>query len=238
VEVASRAEKASSLKIALTRYGRREIVLATIAAAVAVGVLAWLYAPAVVLPAAIWVWVLWFFRDPDRRVPSEQDVLVSPADGRVADITPVGMASELGQPGVKIGIFMSIFDVHVNRSPAKACVESVVYRPGGFLDARNPAAGERNESATIRLTCQRGRASYPLIVRQVAGLIARRIVTDVTIGRELHAGQRIGMIKFGSRVELIAPVELAEHLRVAQGQKVRAGETVLLAASGRTDHGF
>jgi len=231
-------KKAFGLKIAITRYGRREIILATIAFAVAVGVLAWVYAPAIVLPVAAWIWMLWFFRDPERHVPSEQDILVSPADGRVADITPVGMASELGQPGVKIGIFMNIFDVHVNRSPAKARVESVVYQPGRFLDARDPAAGAQNESATIHLTCKRGEASYPLIVRQVGGLIARRIVTDVTIGRELQAGQRIGMIKFGSRVELIAPTELAEQVRIVQGQKVRAGETILLAASGRTDHGL
>ena len=106
---------------------------------------------------------------------------------------------------MKIGVFMSVFDVHVNRSPAAARVESVTYRPGGFLDARDPAAGERNESATIRLVCRRGRESHPVVVRQVAGLIARRIVTDVKIGQDLAAGQRIGMIKFGSRVELIAP---------------------------------
>jgi phosphatidylserine decarboxylase len=206
-------------------------------AVVAVVALGWLFVPAVVLPLAAWFWVMWFFRDPVRAVPSEPGVLLSPADGQVRDITPVGADSELGRGGVKIGIFMSVFDVHVNRSPAEARVESVVYRPGVFLDARDPAASERNESATLRLMCRQGQASYPVVVRQVAGVIARRIVTDVAIGQELAAGQRIGMIKFGSRVELIVPSELAGEIRVVRGQKVRAGETVLVA-TGRTNDGL
>jgi phosphatidylserine decarboxylase len=201
-------------------------------------VVGWLFLPAVVLPLIVWFGAMWFFRDPDRRAPNEPGVLLSPADGRVRDVTPVRADSELGRCGVKIGIFMSLFDVHVNRSPAGARVESVVYRPGVFLDARHLAASERNESATIRLICRQGQASYPLIVRQVAGWIARRIVTDVAIGQELTAGQRIGMIKFGSRVELIVPVELAGEIRIVRGQKVRAGETVLVAAARRMNDGL
>ena len=225
------------MKNILTKYGRREIVLATLIAAVAGGALGWLFFPAAIVPAAAWVWVLWFFRDPRRTAPEEEGVLVSPADGRVSDITPVGADSELGREGVRIGVFMSVFDVHVNRSPAAGRVESVTYRPGGFLDARDPAAGERNESATIRLACRRAGAEHPVIVRQVAGLIARRIVTDVKIGQELSAGQRIGMIKFGSRVELVAPKELAAAVRVAVGQRVRAGETVMAAAERSVSDG-
>ncbi len=221
----------------LTSYGRREIALATMAGVVAAVAVGWLFVPATVLPLAVWFWVVWFFRDPNRRAPSEPGILLSPADGHVRDITPVGADSELGRAGVKIGIFMSVFDVHVNRCPTEARVESVIYRPGVFLDARDPAASERNESATLRLICQQGQASHPVIVRQVAGLIARRIVTDVAIGQELAAGQRIGMIKFGSRVELIVPTELAGEIRVSQGQKVRAGETVLVAAAQRTNDG-
>ncbi len=221
------------VKSIITKYGRREIALATILAAAVAAGLAWLFVPAMVVPVLAWLGVLWFFRDPDRTAPGEDGVFVSPADGRVTDITQVTADSELGRAGVKVGVFMSIFDVHVNRSPCAARVESVAYRPGSFLDARAPAASEQNESATIRLVCQQGGGSYPVVVRQVAGLIARRIVTDVKIGQDLTPGQRLGMVKFGSRVELIAPAELAAEVRVVQGQKVRAGQTVLLSAPRR-----
>jgi phosphatidylserine decarboxylase len=225
------------MKGIFAKYGWREIALATVVSAVVAAGLGWLFVPAAAVPVAAWLVVLWFFRDPDRTAPAEDGVLVSPADGRVTDITPVGPDSELGQAGVKIGVFMSVFDVHVNRSPAAARVESVTYRPGGFLDARDPAAGERNESATIRLVCRRDGQALPVVVRQVAGLIARRIVTDVKIGQDLAIAQRIGMIKFGSRVELIAPTELAGEVRVKPHQKVRAGETVLLSGPRRSGDG-
>ncbi|MCJ7543052.1 MAG: phosphatidylserine decarboxylase [Phycisphaerae bacterium] len=221
----------------ITKYGRREIALATVLAGAVAAAMGWLFAPAVVVPVAAWLAVLWFFRDPNRTAPAEDNVFVSPADGRVSDVTQVGSDSDLGRPGVRIGVFMSVFDVHVNRSPCAGRVESVTYCPGRFLDARDPAAGDQNESATIRLLCQRDGATHPVIVRQVAGLIARRIVTDVKIGQDLATGQRLGMIKFGSRVELIAPVELAGEVRVGPGQKVRAGQTVLLAARRRSSDG-
>jgi len=229
--------KHEGVKGLFAKYGRREIVLATVLAAAAAAGLAWLFVPAAAVPVAAWLAVLWFFRDPHRTIPDEDGVLVSPADGRVTDVTPVGADSELGRAGLKIGVFMSVFDVHVNRSPAAGRVESVTYRPGGFLDARDPAAGERNESATIRLACTRDGRALPVVVRQVAGLIARRIVTDVKIGQDLEIGQRIGMIKFGSRVELIAPTELAGEVRVKPHQKVRAGQTILLSGPRRSGHG-
>lgn len=217
------------MRIGLTRYGQREIILSTILLGVAATGLAWLFPPAGLVPLAAWLWVLWFFRDPDRGLPTGEGLLVSPADGTVSDITPVGPDSELGCEGTRIGIFMSVLDVHVNRSPARATVGSVTYRPGRFLDARDPAAAERNESATIRMTCRSGARTCSLVVRQVAGLIARRIVTDVKIGQELHAGERIGMIKFGSRVELLAARDLVGQVMVQVGQRVKAGQSVLIA---------
>lgn len=218
--------------IKFAKHGRRELVVATIVAGHLVGFSIFLFWPVAVVPLALWLLLLWFFRDPDRVAPNVPGVLISPADGHVSDITPIGSDSDLGRAGVKIGIFMSPFDVHVNRSPCEARVESVTRRKGVFLDARDPLASERNESAAIRLSCTRDGADYPLIVRQVAGLIARRIVTDLAPGQVLQPGQRIGMIKLGSRVELLAPNELASQVQVRLGQKVLAGETVLALAGG------
>jgi phosphatidylserine decarboxylase len=187
----------------------------------------WFLAPLVIV-VLLWGWVLWFFRDPDRTPAEGGGVLLSPADGHVADVTPVGPDSALGCSGVKIGIFMSVFDVHVNRSPGEARVVRTEHADGVYLDARDPDAAFRNESTTIHLIAEHGGREYPLVVRQIAGLIARRIVTDLREGQELAAGERIGMIKFGSRVELIVPDDPAREVRVRVGEKVRAGQTVLM----------
>lgn len=189
-----------------------------------VGVLT--FPPAALLPAAAWACVMLFFRDPPRR-PAEPDALLAPADGKVVDVSPVGADSMLGAEGVRIGIFMGLLDVHVNRSPLAGTVERITRRPGSHLDARSGEAAERNASATILLRCRWAGRSYPLLVRQIAGLVARRIVTDLRVGQQLAAAERIGMVKFGSRVELWVPVELAGELAVSVGQKVRAGRSVL-----------
>lgn len=229
------------MKIALTQYGRREIVLCSAlcaSALAAISAAAWKIHPAwsagLVAPGVLWAWVLWFFRDPQRTCPADAGLLIAPADGVVSDITPVGAQSPLGTEGVKIGIFMNVCNVHVNRSPENAQVLKVDHKKGLFLDARDPDAGEKNESATIYLSVpSEGGKQSPLVVRQVAGLIARRIVTDLTPTQVLKRGQRIGMIKFGSRVEVFAPLHLARRVLVSVGDKTRAGETVI-AASGET----
>jgi len=220
----------------LTKYGRRELIISTVAFVIVVAALGWLSRAVCpwaitlgVIPLAVWVWVLWFFRDPRRQGPDDPAMLVSPADGRVSDITPVGPDSPLGRDGLRVGVFMSVFSVHVNRSPAEAVVESVEHRDGAFLDARNPAASERNESATIRMTHVYGGVEYPIVVRQVAGLVARRIVTDLTQGRKLARGERIGMVKFGSRLELLVPRALVGEVCVQVGDRVLAGQTALIA---------
>lgn len=220
----------------LTRYGLRELAVLTIVLPAAAWLVActvtplWLGLALAAVPVLVWIWVLWFFRDPDRVTPAEEGLLVSPADGRVTDITPLGPDSVLGREGVQIGVFMSVMDVHVNRSPADAVVEKVEHRKGLFLDVRLAQAWEKNESATIYLRCGVAGLELPLVVRQVAGLIARRIVTDLAPGRKIARGQRIGMIKFGSRLEVLAPSELAGEVCVKVGDKVRAGSTVLLRA--------
>jgi phosphatidylserine decarboxylase len=223
----------------LTKYGVRELILCSVMAITVVviagyfaGHLAYPYlffGPVVAIVLIVYLWVLWFFRDPDRVVPSGPGLFVSPADGTVSDITQIGPESELGRPGVQIGIFMSIFSVHVNRAPCDGAVEFVTHRAGAFLDARDPAASCRNESATIALCYQSGTQTYRVVMRQVAGLIARRIVTDVAKGAGISRGQRVGMIKFGSRCELLLPAELAGRVLVKVGQKVSAGGTVLAA---------
>lgn len=221
----------------LTRYGLRQIILAAVIMGGLCAVLAylavtvsWLIWPAIALPAAVCLFVLWFFRDPDRAVPDGEHLFVSPADGVVTDITKVGPDSPLGHDGVKIGIFMNLFNIHVNRSPAAGRVERIEHSPGAFLDVRDPLAAEKNESTTIHLRHTRGGREFLVVVRQIAGLIARRIVTDLREGESIGRGRRIGMIKFGSRLELLVPDELVEEVRVSVGDKTVAGMTVLTAA--------
>jgi phosphatidylserine decarboxylase len=218
----------------LTRYGIREIIIATVLCwglvAMAVywaGRAGWpvLFGSAVAI--LVWLWVLWFFRDPERTIPTGAGLFVSPADGLVADITPLGPDGPLGRPGLQIGIFMNVFNVHVNRMPCEATIQRITHRPGTFMDVRDPVAAERNESATIELTYSHGGMDYPIIVRQIAGLVARRIVTDCRAGLGFSRGERFGMIKFGSRLELLLPSELAGEICVETGQRVRAGATIL-----------
>jgi len=223
------------LALRLTPYGRRELVLATILLAALAGGGAylarthWAWLAVTAVAAAVWVWVISFFRDPDRDTPTGEGLFISPADGCVADITPLGPDSPLGRAGVQVGVFMSVFDVHVNRAPCDGVVTAVAHEAGAFLDARDPAASQRNESATITLSHPHGDRYYPIVFRQIAGLVARRIVTDLRPAQNVRRGQRMGMIKFGSRVELLVPEELAGQVRVQVGQRVRAGQTILVA---------
>jgi len=228
----------------LTHYGRREWLGLTVLAVLVcagLGAAAWRWSFLWLVPAAcvtvVWLWAIWFFRDPDRRVPDAPGLFVSPADGVVADITPLGPDDPLGVQGTRVGVFMSIFNVHVNRAPCDGTVESIEHHPGAFLDVRKPEAAIRNESTTIRMTCTHGGAAYPVIVRQIAGLVARRIVTDLAEGQAVRRGERFGMIKFGSRLELLVPAALAGEVRVAVGDRAVAGETVLFAASEEPGHG-
>ncbi len=224
----------------LTKYGMKELLLCTVlfvAACVLIIALAakvaWPLAAIAILPLVVYGWVLWFFRDPQRNIPTGAGLLVAPADGTVTDITPLGPDSPLGCEGVQIGIFMSVFSVHVNRSPAAGRVEKVVHAKGLFLDARDPHAGEKNESTTIYMTCTEGGRRFPIVVRQIAGLIARRIITDISAGLPVQRGVRIGMIKFGSRAELLVPAEHVGKVRVEVGQYASAGETVLVELAAK-----
>ena len=184
----------------------------------------WLWSPLGWLAAIATVWCAYFFRDPPRVTPIRDGIVVSPADGRVSRVTNAVPAQELDlgdRPLPRVSIFMSVFDCHVNRSPVSGRIERIVYRPGAFLNADLDKASEDNERNCFLIVTDRGRVG----VVQIAGLIARRIVCFVRQGVSVGAGERIGMIRFGSRVDVYLP----EGVRplVAEGQTAVAGETIL-----------
>ena len=167
--------------------------------------------------------VVYFFRDPSRQIPAAADVIVSPADGTIAEVTQLEEYDFLDGPAVRIGIFLSIFNVHINRAPRNAQVVAMHYKPGEFLNAINPESTLRNEFLWLGFEEPAGRR---FAVRVISGLFARRIVCILRPGQELHRGEKFGMIKLGSRTELILPCHEVD-LKVTVGQKVKAGSTVL-----------
>jgi phosphatidylserine decarboxylase len=172
------------------------------------------------------VWALMFFRDPQRQTIQDDTLLLAPADGRIADIEMVDEKDFLEGPALRIGIFLSIFNTHINRAPCSAKVEKITYRPGKYLNAMNRLAGKVNESNNLALR----RTDAPqdrLLVRQISGAIARRIVCAAREGQQLAGGERFGMIKFGSRTELYLPAGDRIECMVRVGDKVKAGLTPL-----------
>ena len=155
-------------------------------------------------------------------------VLVSPADGTVAEVTELEHDEYIGGPAVRIGIFLSIFNVHINRTPCATRVIRLRYERGEFLNALKPESALRNENMWIGLEEQEF-PHRPLIVRQISGAIARRIVCDLKPGQRLARGEKFGMIKLGSRTELIVPKEDHLKVEVQVGQKVLGGETILIS---------
>jgi len=175
------------------------------------------------LPLAL---VVWFFRDPLRAVPAGEGVIVSPADGTVAEVTRLEHEPFVDGPAVRIGIFLSIFNVHLNRSPSRCRVIALRYCPGEFLNALRPESALHNENMWVGLE-EEAPPHRRLIVRQIAGAIARRIVCAARPGEVLDRGQRFGMIKLGSRTELILPDRDGLRIDVQVGQRVKAGSSVV-----------
>jgi len=180
------------------------------------------YSGLAVLGIAATAFTLYFFRDPERFLPEKADAMVSPADGKIILIEEVADQSFTGGQALKISIFMNVFNVHVNRAPCEGTVDRVIYAPGQFYSADSAQGALHNEYCATLLTTPSGRQ---LAVVQVAGLIARRIVCWLEPQDRLQRGQRIGMIRFGSRVDLYLPRETS--VQVTLGQKVTAGETII-----------
>ena len=183
----------------------------------------WCWAAAV--PLVMLGLVLYFFRDPWRDVPEDAGAIVSPADGVIAEITELDHYDFIDGPAVRIGIFLSIFNVHINRAPRASRVAAMHYKPGEFLNALNPESAIRNEFMWIGLE-DAARPGVRMAVRQISGLLARRIVCALRPGQSVRRGEKFGMIKLGSRTELILP-QGAVQVEATVGQAVKAGTTIL-----------
>lgn len=187
-------------------------------------ILGWIFAPLGWIGLALTLWCAYFFRDPARLIPLEEGLVVSPADGTIASVGLFKPPPELGFGSVslqRVSIFMSVFDCHVNRAPVAGRVIKIVYRPGLFINADLDKASEDNERNGIVIEAANGR--YGIV--QIAGLVARRIVCFVTTGDNLGTGERIGLIRFGSRVDVYLPE--GAHPLVGPGARAIAGETII-----------
>lgn len=192
-------------------------------------ILFWLWAPLGWLGTLATIWCAYFFRDPPRVTPVRDGLVVAPADGRVSQVTSVVPPQELSignKPLPRISIFMSVFDCHMNRSPVAGKIEKIIYQPGKFLNADLDKASADNERNSLVIAT----AGTRIAVVQIAGLVARRIVCFVRNGQSVNAGERFGMIRFGSRLDVYLP-EGTPPL-VAVGQTAIAGETVLADLRG------
>jgi phosphatidylserine decarboxylase len=192
--------------------------------------LAWLLAHwAGLLMLPVWVWVIAFFRDPERKTTSGEGLIISPADGKLLPVVEAAPPAELGmgtEPMLRMSIFMNVFNVHVNRNPCDGIVKNLAYRPGKFLNASFDKASTDNERMSIRLGIGGPAGTETdIAVVQIAGLVARRIICDLKEGQRVCRGDRFGMIRFGSRLDVYLPP--GAIVQAKQGQTVRAGQTVL-----------
>ena len=184
-----------------------------------------LYLPLIAV-VPLWLFVISFFRDPTRIIPTDPGALVSPADGKVTHIDEIDSPDFPGGRALRVSIFLSVFNVHVNRSPRKCRVTRVRYFPGEFLDARHGECAVRNEQLWVDVTDDA--TGMPMVVKQISGAIARRIVCWLKPGDILQAGERFGMIKFGSRTEVLLPAGQNLETLIKVGDMVSGGSTVLV----------
>jgi phosphatidylserine decarboxylase len=228
------------MRIPLTKYGRPQVVvypvvIIAVMVAIALVTTAFLQPWAIIsiegLLGVILIWILSFFRDPERNCPTDSNLLLSPADGQITDIEtmtePPAFLQEQAEQSdgvLRVGIFLSIFNTHINRAPCNVKVEKITYKKGKYKNALNPESARVNESNELCLI----RTDEPqdrLIVRQISGAIARRIVCDTMEGKHLACGEKFGMLKFGSRTELYLPLRENAKCLVRIGDKIKAGLT-------------
>jgi phosphatidylserine decarboxylase len=195
--------------------------LALVVVAVLIGI--WTTPLLALLPLLLAAFFLWFFRDPERIIPSTPGAVVSPADGKVTGISTIQME---GEPRTRISIFLNVFNVHVNRSPAAGVITAVEYRRGKYLNAMDPASAELNEQniCTLLMDSATG-PGHRIVFKQIAGLLARRIVFSRRVGDRVERGERIGLIKFGSRCDVILPT--SANVLVQVGNVVKCGSSTL-----------
>ncbi len=196
--------------------------LALVGVAVLMG---WLAGPLWTLPACLLaLFFLWFFRDPERTIPDSAGAVVSPGDGKVTDVSSILTD---GIPRTRISIFLSVFDVHVNRSPVAGVIRGVHYQKGKYLNAMNPASAEHNEQNAVTVEG----AGQTVTFKQIAGLLARRIVFNKKVGDRVERGERVGLIKFGSRVDVLLDASATMQIKV--GDRVKGGASVLAYLPGQ-----
>jgi phosphatidylserine decarboxylase len=174
------------------------------------------------VPVLLAAFFLWFFRDPARTIPTGTGLIVSPGDGLVTETASISTPEG---PRQRISIFLSVFNVHVNRAPICGTLSQVRYQTGKYLNAMNPDSAERNEQNIVTVRGEGPDAGFEVTFKQIAGLLARRIVFNFGEGQSVARGQRVGLIKFGSRVDVILPA--AAELRVKVGERVKGGASVL-----------
>jgi len=180
---------------------------------------AWLTGPAWgAIPVLLGGFFLWFFRDPTRLIPSDPGAVISPADGKVTDVSMIRVE---GKPMKRISIFLNVFDVHVNRSPIAGMIRAAHYQKGKFLNAMNPACAECNEQNTVAIEGE----GHTIVFKQIAGLLARRIVFTKKIGDTVQRGERVGLIKFGSRTDVL--LEASADIKARVGDRVKGGSSIL-----------
>ena len=178
----------------------------------------------IVLPLTLFLFTLYFFRDPSRKIPNENNLILSPADGKIIEISEVIEDTFIKGPSIKIAIFLSLFDVHINRAPCDGKIVLLEYRKGKFFVASDPKATRQNERNSIGLIASN---SFKILIRQIAGIIAQRIVCGINLNQEIKKGMQIGMIKFGSRTEIYLSKNKIEKINVKLNDHVKSGESIL-----------
>lgn len=227
----------------LTPLGSREIAIAAVVLGLGALVFitlfrrhdSFLYLVPLAVLVVLFVWVLWFFRDPQRRIPMEPGLIVSPADGTVTHVDTADEPDYIGGKALRCSIFLSIFSVHINRAPAPGKIEHVKFTPGAFFDARREESLVKNQNQDIGLAVTEEGMPSRMLVRQSTGAIARNIVCPVRRGMSLRRGEKYGMIKFGSRTTLFLSPDAEVEWKVAIGDPVKGGETVLAVVKRKAE---